>query len=164
MPLWKPGWERAQRSLARSLVKRRVLVAVDPLSIFGSVQYCFKYSSFILHFILSRYYYNVFVYLCIISLPEWNFYEVGFLKKLFIHERHRESRDTGRGRSRLPVGSLMQDSISGPWDHDQWVFVFFAYCWVSSTWWGLCHSLSVHWMNFLCLYSLPLQCFLPINI
>ena len=24
-------------------------------------------------------------------------------------------RDTGRKRSRLPVGSLMQDSIPGPW-------------------------------------------------
>ena len=34
---------------------------------------------------------------------------------LFIHERHRErGRDIGRGRSRLPVGSLMQDSIPGP--------------------------------------------------
>ena len=28
-------------------------------------------------------------------------------------------RDTGRGKSRLPVGSLMQDSIPGPGDHDQ---------------------------------------------
>ena len=43
---------------------------------------------------------------------------------LFIHERHRErerererGRDIGRGRSRLPVGSLMQDSIPGPQDH-----------------------------------------------
>ena len=26
-------------------------------------------------------------------------------------------RDTGRGRSRLPSGSPMQDSIPGPWDH-----------------------------------------------
>ena len=26
--------------------------------------------------------------------------------------------DIGRGRSRLPVGSLMQDSIPGPRDHD----------------------------------------------
>ena len=38
---------------------------------------------------------------------------------LFIHERHTErGRDIGRGRSRLPVGSLMQGSIPGPWDHD----------------------------------------------
>ena len=37
---------------------------------------------------------------------------------LFIHERHRErGRDTGRGRSRLHVGSPMQDLIPGPWDH-----------------------------------------------
>ena len=28
------------------------------------------------------------------------------------------SRDKGRGRSRLPVGSPIQDSIPGPWDHD----------------------------------------------
>ena len=44
-----------------------------------------------------------------------------FLKRfyLFIHERHTErGRDTGRGRSRLPVGSPMQDLIPGPWDHD----------------------------------------------
>ena len=27
-------------------------------------------------------------------------------------------RDTGRGRSRLPVGNLMWDSIPGPWDHN----------------------------------------------
>ena len=38
---------------------------------------------------------------------------------LFIHERHRErGRDTGRGRTRLPAGSLMRDSIPGPPDHD----------------------------------------------
>ena len=44
-----------------------------------------------------------------------------FLKifNLFIHERHRErGRDTGRGRSRLPAESPMQDSILGPWDHN----------------------------------------------
>ena len=35
-----------------------------------------------------------------------------------IHERHRERGSyIGRGRSRLPVGSPMQDSIPGPWDH-----------------------------------------------
>ena len=34
---------------------------------------------------------------------------------LFIHEGHRErGRDTGRGRSRLPTGSPMWDSIPGP--------------------------------------------------
>ena len=27
-------------------------------------------------------------------------------------------RDTGRGGSRLPVGTLMQDSTPGPWPHD----------------------------------------------
>ena len=38
---------------------------------------------------------------------------------LFIHERHRESgRDIGRGRSRLPAGNLMWDSIPGPPDYD----------------------------------------------
>ena len=36
-----------------------------------------------------------------------------FLKYLFIHERCR-GKDTHRGRSRLPEGSLMQDSIPGP--------------------------------------------------
>ena len=44
-----------------------------------------------------------------------------FLKKifyLFIHEIHTErGRDTGRGRSRLPVGSPVQDSIPGPRGH-----------------------------------------------
>uniref|UniRef100_A0A8C0LY59 Coiled-coil domain containing 88C n=1 Tax=Canis lupus familiaris TaxID=9615 RepID=A0A8C0LY59_CANLF len=39
-----------------------------------------------------------------------------FFKILFIYERQR--RDTGRGRSRLPVGSLMWDSIPGTQDHD----------------------------------------------
>ena len=43
-----------------------------------------------------------------------------FLKiYLFIDERHREwARDTGRGRSRLPAGSPMWDSILDPGDHD----------------------------------------------
>ena len=35
-----------------------------------------------------------------------------------MRDTQRESRDIGRGRSRLPVGSLMQDLIPGPWDHD----------------------------------------------
>ena len=44
---------------------------------------------------------------------------VFFKKKKFIYERDRErGRDTGRGRSRLPVGSLMWDSILGPRGHD----------------------------------------------
>ena len=39
---------------------------------------------------------------------------------LFIHERHRErGRDTGRGRTRLPAGNLMQDWIPGPRGHTQ---------------------------------------------
>ena len=45
---------------------------------------------------------------------------LSFLFKIFfiIHEKHRErGRDTGRGRSRLPVGNLMWDSILGPWDY-----------------------------------------------
>ncbi|XP_048962118.1 WD repeat, SAM and U-box domain-containing protein 1 isoform X2 [Canis lupus dingo] len=38
---------------------------------------------------------------------------------LFMRERERErGRDTSRGRSRLPTGSSMQDSIPGPRDHD----------------------------------------------
>ena len=49
------------------------------------------------------------------------FVSLFFFKRfyLFIHERHRErGRDIGRGRSRLSSGSLMWDSIPGPWDHD----------------------------------------------
>ena len=34
---------------------------------------------------------------------------------LFIHKRHRQTH-IGRGRSGLPTGSLMWDSIPGPWD------------------------------------------------
>ena len=38
---------------------------------------------------------------------------------LLIDERNTERRrDTGRRISRLPAGSLRQDSIPGPWDHD----------------------------------------------
>ena len=49
-------------------------------------------------------------------LPSFRFFFLRFY--LFIHERHTErSRDIGRGRSRLPTGSLMQDSIPGAWDH-----------------------------------------------
>ena len=41
-----------------------------------------------------------------------------FFKILFFDEKHRErQRQRGRGRSRLLVGSLMWDSIPGPWDH-----------------------------------------------
>ena len=37
---------------------------------------------------------------------------------LFIHKRHREGGiDIGRGRSRLPAGNPVWDSIPGPWDH-----------------------------------------------
>ena len=39
-------------------------------------------------------------------------------KILFIHEYTEKGRDIGRGRSRLPVGSLMQDLVPGPWDHN----------------------------------------------
>ena len=47
---------------------------------------------------------------------------VFFKKILFIHERHRKrGRDIGRGRSRLPVGSLMWVGLHprtlGPWHH-----------------------------------------------
>lgn len=36
---------------------------------------------------------------------------------LFIHERHTErGRDTGKGRTRLPAGTLIQDLIPGPQD------------------------------------------------
>ena len=42
-----------------------------------------------------------------------------FFLILFIHERHTErSRDTGRRRKRVPVGSPMWNWIPGPWDHD----------------------------------------------
>ena len=43
-----------------------------------------------------------------------------FLKKDFIYLFMRDTkrvRDIGRGRSRLPVGSPMQNSIPGLWDH-----------------------------------------------
>ena len=41
-----------------------------------------------------------------------------FKKSLFIHERHTQrGRDIGRGRSRLPLGSLMWDLSPGPQDH-----------------------------------------------
>ena len=43
-----------------------------------------------------------------------------FLKEfiyLFIRDRER-GRDIGRGRSRVPVGNPMKDSIPGPQDHD----------------------------------------------
>jgi len=43
---------------------------------------------------------------------------LSFLKRfyLFMRDTEREA-DTGRGRSRLPVGSPMQDLIPGLWDH-----------------------------------------------
>ena len=45
----------------------------------------------------------------------WHFFERFYF---FIHERHTErGRDIGRGRSRLPMGSPVWDSIPGPQDH-----------------------------------------------
>ena len=44
-----------------------------------------------------------------------------FFLKDFIYLFTRDTergRDKGRGRSRLPAGNLMWDSIPGPWDHD----------------------------------------------
>ena len=42
-----------------------------------------------------------------------------FFKILSIHERHtKKGRDIGRGRSRLPPGSLVWNSILGLRDHD----------------------------------------------
>ena len=35
---------------------------------------------------------------------------------LFMRDTQR-GRDLGRWRSRIPEGSLLQDSIPGPWDH-----------------------------------------------
>ena len=55
------------------------------------------------------------------SLPFILFFIYFFSQRfyLFIHERHTEKgRDTGRGKSRLPVGSPMWDSIPGLWDQD----------------------------------------------
>ena len=46
----------------------------------------------------------------------WIFQKIFYL---FITERHKEGgRNIGRGRSRLPAGSQMQDLIPGPLDHD----------------------------------------------
>ena len=44
------------------------------------------------------------------------FFFEGFIDS-FMKDTER-GRDIGRGRSRLPVGILMQDSIPGPQDHD----------------------------------------------
>ena len=53
------------------------------------------------------------------SLPIGSENGLFFFKILFIHETHKEiGRDTGRGRSRIRVGSLMQDFILGLQDHD----------------------------------------------
>ena len=49
------------------------------------------------------------------QLGEKRYFEIFFLKDFIIHERHRErGRDISRGKSRLPVGSPVQDSILGP--------------------------------------------------
>ena len=37
---------------------------------------------------------------------------------LFVRDNRERGRDTGRRRSRLPVGSQIWDSIPGPWDHN----------------------------------------------
>ena len=64
----------------------------------GAVEWCYSLSAG-----LSRYRKGVFL----------------FLKILFIYSRETiRGRDTGRGRSRFPVRSLMWHLIPGPWDHD----------------------------------------------
>ena len=58
----------------------------------------------------------------VVPLTTFNCFLYNIFKKiLFIYlwETHRErDRNIGRGRSRLPAGSLMQDLIPGPQDHD----------------------------------------------
>ena len=52
----------------------------------------------------------------------WIICNLFYLKYFFlkiIHEKHTErGRDRGKGRSRLPAGSPMWDSIPRSWDHD----------------------------------------------
>ena len=53
-------------------------------------------------------------------IDSMQFYLILFLKNviyLFMGDTER-GRDISRGRSRLPAGSLMQDSLPGPQDHD----------------------------------------------
>ena len=48
-----------------------------------------------------------------------NFLSFFFKEFIYLLTRDTErGRDIGRGRSRCPVGSPMQDSIPGPQDHD----------------------------------------------
>ena len=58
----------------------------------------------------------------ILHVFSWTYEHISFFfNDLFIYssETHRErGRDTGRGRSRLPAGSLMRSSILGPQDHN----------------------------------------------
>ena len=52
-------------------------------------------------------------------MPPFTFIFLFFKKYFFIYSwKTQKGRDIGRGRSRFPVGSPMQDSIPGPQDHD----------------------------------------------
>ena len=49
----------------------------------------------------------------------FHFFHQMFFNIILIHEKQTErGRDIDRGRSRLPIGSLMWDLIPGPWYHD----------------------------------------------
>ena len=68
---------------------------------------------------------------------------IPFLKKiiyLFMRDTER-GRDIVRGRSRLPAGSLMLNSILGPWDHDLSQRQTLN-CWATQVSWAL--SILVH--------------------
>ena len=52
------------------------------------------------------------------GVPHSFFFFKDFIYLLMRDTERERGGDTGRGRSRLPVGSLMQNSIPGPRDHD----------------------------------------------
>ena len=60
------------------------------------------------------------LFVAVINNGELNiFFSISYLlffKKDFIYIFMRDT-ERGRGRSRLPTGSLMWDLIPGPWDH-----------------------------------------------
>ena len=62
-------------------------------------------------------------------------------------------RDVGRGRSRLPAGSLMWDSIPGPWDYAQSQRQMLNH---RATW-----ASRVFWFSFL--FFLLIRWYLPIK-
>ena len=88
---------------------------VNSIDFWKNQLYFFNLLYWLLFFRFNYFCFNIDWFL-VLDLNCFSFFILRFY--LFIHERTKRGRDIGRGRSRLPAGSLMWDLIPGPQQHD----------------------------------------------